>query len=158
MSQSTSSTTGLRFSDRDRPTLIRLAGSTLAVETDASDCPWTLSARGALCYPLPPASVLDRPIRSFLLVEEGEDDGGEQRRHAEVVVGQTGQDRQCVTAGRPALAHPAAVASATVEQGEDLDVVAGRRHIGVGGDHQRGHLQTAYLLGEVKVRGHRGAD
>ena len=38
-------------------------------------------------------SVLSHPNRSFLLVEEGEDDGGEQRRHAEVVVRQAGQDR-----------------------------------------------------------------
>src|SRR6266480_1264994 len=61
-----------------------------------------------------------------LLVEEVERDRREQRRHAEVVVGQTGQDGQRVAAFRSSLAHPAAVAQAAVEQIEHFDVVARR--------------------------------
>src|SRR5207302_1068177 len=83
------------------------------------------------------------------LVEEGQGGRGEQRRGEDVVVRQAGQDRQRVTALRPALAHPAAVAQAAVEQVEDFDVVAGRRHVGVGGDDQRRYPQTTYLRGEV---------
>src|SRR5213594_3964961 len=57
-------------------------------------------------------------------VEEVEGDRGEERRDAQVVVGQAGQDRQRVPALRPALAHPAAVTETAVEKLEGLDVVA----------------------------------
>jgi hypothetical protein len=63
-----------------------------------------------------------------------------------------------VTALGAALTHPAAVAEAAVEQLEDLDVVARRRHVGVGGDDQRRDLEPSDLLGEVEVGGHRLAN
>src|SRR5215472_19062705 len=48
-----------------------------------------------------------RPAGSAdLVVEEPEGDGREQRRAEDVVVGQAGQDRERVTALRPALTHP----------------------------------------------------
>src|SRR4029450_4806416 len=53
-----------------------------------------------------------------LLVEGGEGDGREQRGLVQVVVREAGQDGEGVTALWPALAHPAAVAKAAVEQGE----------------------------------------
>jgi hypothetical protein len=43
-------------------------------------------------------------------VEEGERGGGEERGQEDVVMREAGQDRQRVTALRPALAHPATVA------------------------------------------------
>jgi hypothetical protein len=45
-----------------------------------------------------------------------------------------------VPALRPAFAHPTAVPEASTEQFENLDVVAGRRHVGVGSDDERRHL------------------
>jgi hypothetical protein len=69
-------------------------------------------------------------------------------------MGQAGQNRERVTALRPAFAGPAAVAEAAVEQVEDLDVVARRRHLGIGGDDERRYLQAADLLGEVEVLRH----
>ena len=58
---------------------------------------------------LSPRSVSDEGS-ARLLVEERQGDRGEERRGADVVVGQAGQDRERVAALRPALAHPAAVA------------------------------------------------
>jgi hypothetical protein len=55
-----------------------------------------------------------------------------ERRFVEVVVREAGQDRERVTALRPAFAHPAAVAESAVEQLEDLDVVARWGHVSVG--------------------------
>src|SRR6266550_945396 len=74
--------------------------------------------------------------------EEVEGDRGEEWRDAQVVVGQAGQDRQRVPALRPALAHPPAVAEAAVEKLEGLDVVARWRHVGIGADEHRRHLET----------------
>jgi len=74
------------------------------------------------------------------------------------VVSQARQDRERVTALRPALARPAAIAEAAAEQGEHLDVVARRRHVGIGGDDERRHLETADLVGEVEVLRQRLAD
>src|SRR5881296_1327225 len=65
-----------------------------------------------------------------LPVEKVEGHRGEERRSAEVVVGQPGQDSESMTALRPALTHPAAVAEAAVQELEGLDVVGGRRHVG----------------------------
>jgi hypothetical protein len=50
----------------------------------------------------------------------------------------------------PALAHPAAVSEATIEQFEYLDVVARRRHVGIGRDDERRHLETADVFTEVE--------
>ena len=75
-----------------------------------------------------------------LLVEESQGDRREQGGLVQVVVGEAGQDGERVTALGSALPHPAAVAKAAVEQAEDLDVVAWRGHVCVGGDDQRRHL------------------
>src|SRR5712691_7234263 len=53
---------------------------------------------------------------------------------------------------------PAAVADAAIEEFEHFDVVARRGHVRVRGDHERRHLKTANLLGEVEVFRHRFAD
>src|SRR6266542_2692073 len=53
---------------------------------------------------------------ALLLVEEIETHRGEEPRGADVVVGQAGQDGKRMAALRPALAHPAAVAEAAVEE------------------------------------------
>ena len=79
-------------------------------------------------------------------VEEREAVRGDQRRREDVVVLEAGQDRQRVAALRPALAHPAAVALAAVEQLERLDGVARRRHVRVGGHEQRRDLEPAELV------------
>jgi hypothetical protein len=68
-------------------------------------------------------------------------------------VGQTGQDRERVAALRPALAHPAAVAQAAVEELEHFDVVGWRGHVGVGGDDERGDQQATHELAVVEVHG-----
>ena len=68
-----------------------------------------------------------------------------------------GQDRERVAALGPALAHPAAVALAAVEERERLDRVARREHVGVGGDEHRRDLEPADLVAEVEVLGHRRA-
>src|SRR5437667_4732970 len=52
-------------------------------------------------------------------VQEGQDRGREDRRLEDVVVRGARDDRERVAAGRPALAHPAAVALAATEQLED---------------------------------------
>ena len=52
---------------------------------------------------------------------------------------------------RPALTHPAAVAQPAIEELEDLDVVARRRHVRVGRDDQRRHLQAADRVAEVEL-------
>src|SRR4051794_38621479 len=93
-----------------------------------------------------------------LLVEERQRRLREERRIADVVMRQSGKDRQGVTALRTALAHPAAVALAAVEDPEDLDVVARWRHVGIGAGDQRRHLQVPGLVAEVEVLRHRGAD
>src|SRR5438132_2383874 len=74
-----------------------------------------------------------------LRIEEVEGDRRQKRRAADVVVGQARQDGERVTALGPALTHPAAVAQPAVEQLEDLDVVARRRHVGIGGDDEDWH-------------------
>src|ERR1700704_6061758 len=89
-----------------------------------------------------------------LVLEEGEGHRGKQRRGADVVVGQARQDRECVTTRRPALAHPATVALSATEQLENLDVVARRSHVGVGGDDHGGDLEGADLVREVEVLRH----
>src|ERR1700730_13038764 len=76
---------------------------------------------------------------SSFAVEERQGGRGEQRRAKDVVVGQARQDRERVTTLRPALVHPPAVAEAAVEQVEDLDVVAWRRHVSIGGEDKRPH-------------------
>ena len=63
-----------------------------------------------------------------------------------------------MTALRPPLAHPAAIAEASVEQLEHFHVVARRGHVSVGGNDERRHLETADLLGVVEVLSHRFAD
>ncbi len=47
-----------------------------------------------------------------------------------------------MSALRTVLARPAAIAQATAEEREDLDVVAGGRHVGIGGDDEHRHLPT----------------
>src|SRR2546426_12839257 len=79
-------------------------------------------------------------------VEEVERDRGEERRNAQVVVGQAGKHRERVPALRSALAHPTAVAEAAVEKLEGLDVMAGWRHVGIGADDHRRHLKATHLL------------
>src|SRR5439155_18336853 len=93
-----------------------------------------------------------------LLFEEGEGYRSQQWRAADVVVGQTWQDRERVPARRPALAHPATVAESAAEQLEHLDVVARWSHVGVGGDDERRHLEATDLVGKVEVLRHRRAD
>ena len=66
-------------------------------------------------------------LSARLIVEEAECDCREERRTAEVVMGQARQDRECVTALWSALAHPATVAETAVKQLEDFDVMARRR-------------------------------
>jgi hypothetical protein len=73
-------------------------------------------------------------------------------------VGQARQDRERVPSLRPAFARPATVPDPAVEQAEDLDVVAGRRHVGVGADDERRHLEPADLVGEVERLRHRRPD
>src|SRR5260370_9072720 len=68
-----------------------------------------------------------------LLVEECQRDRGEKRRAEDVVVRETGKDREGVTALRPALAHPAAVAQPAIEQVEHFHIVARRGPVGVSG-------------------------
>src|SRR5512132_1842722 len=88
-------------------------------------------------------------LRVRLSVEERQGDGGEERRAGHVVVGEAGQDRECVTTLRATLAHPPAVAEATIEQLEDLDVVARWGHVSVGSDNQCRYLETANLLAVI---------
>src|SRR4051794_30524598 len=106
--------------------------------------------------PSGPTQPLERVV--LLGVEEGDGRGGQHRRQADVVVRHARDDRQGMAAGGTALAHPAAVALATIEQGEDLDGVSRREHVGVGRDEQRRDGDTAHLRAEVEVLGHRGAD
>src|SRR4051794_23904984 len=93
-----------------------------------------------------------------LLVEERKRRLREERRIPDVVVGEPGEDRQRMAALRPALAHPAAVALAAIEQAEDLDVVARWRHVGISARDEGRHLEIPGLLAEVEVLCHRGAD
>src|SRR5438128_2271630 len=92
-----------------------------------------------------------------LLFEKVERSRSEKWRTEDVVVGYARQDRKRVPALRPAFAHPAAVPQAAIEQFEHLDVVARRRHVGIGSDDERRHLETADLLREVIVLRHRFA-
>src|SRR5260221_10426016 len=80
--------------------------------------------------------------RTRLLVEEGEGGRSEQRRGEDVVVGQARKDRERVTAFRPPLPHPAAIAQAAIEQLENLDVMARGSHVSVGSHHERRHSET----------------
>src|SRR2546428_10228275 len=77
------------------------------------------------------------PAARWGAVEEVEGNRCEERRGAQVVVGQAGQHRERVPALRPALAHPTPVAEAAVEKLEGLDVVARWRHVGIGADDHR---------------------
>ena len=58
----------------------------------------------------------------------------------------------------PVLAHPAAVAQAAIEQLEDLDGVARGRHVRIGVDDERRHLQRLHHVGVVVVLLHHLAD
>src|SRR5262249_34633842 len=94
-----------------------------------NDPPWTTEHVAGVDQHAATAATSAR-----LLVEEREGGRDEQRRAEDIIVGQAGQDRQRVATLRAALAHPAAVAQAAVEQVEDLGVVAWRSHVGVGGN------------------------
>ena len=59
------------------------------------------------------------------VAEERLDDRDDERASRRCRSASAGHDRERVTALRPALAHPAAVAQPAVEQVEDVDVVAG---------------------------------
>src|SRR3989442_7855431 len=86
--------------------------------------PRTASARNRLSPGPNRSAPRTRSALALIPVEEVEDDRGKEGRNAEVVVGQAGQDRDRVSALRPSLAHPAAVAQSAVEQLEGLAIVA----------------------------------
>src|SRR4029453_961096 len=90
-----------------------------------SDAPSTGSGRIGQEHSCPERCPFDSSLRrdcsARLIVKEAERDCREKRRGAKVVVGESRQDRECVTTFGSALAHPATVAKATIKQLEHLD-------------------------------------
>src|SRR2546430_13802660 len=88
-------------------------------------------------------------VCAYLGFEKGERSRGEKWRNAQVVMGQARQDRERVPALWPALAHPAAVPEAAVEQFEHLDVVARAGPVGFCRKNWSWYLEIEVLNREI---------